>query len=352
MSLNATNKKKLGASELSLFCGQLGAFLLSGISLSEGLEIMSEDIESRRLQITLRELSKAIHDRKTLSEGMELCGAFPEYLIKMVVIGEVSGNLEKIMPSLARFYEKQQRVNEYITNAAVYPLILILMMCAVVLLLATQVLPMLGDMLASFGGEMPVIAMALMNGGKFISGNYIILLSLFIALLIFYLICRKTASGRLTLDKLKAVFPLTRGLYRKITAGRFSSAMTFLTSGDIDMELSLKMAGDSLSNTYISNKIEECRKNSAYGEPVYEILNRSGMFPNRFLKMLSIGFKTGDSDAVMRRLADTYEHEVEKSLTRITDSIEPVFVIFLSLITGVILISTVLPLVRIMSLIG
>ena len=352
MSLNTTCRKKLNSSELSLFCGQIGIFLSSGISLLEGLEIMSEDIGGRRLQKTIQELSGAIRGRKTLSEGMELCGAFPEYLVRMVVIGEVSGNLEKVMSSLARFYEKQQRLNEHITRAVVYPLILIIMMCAVVVLLATQVLPMLGDILTSLGGEMPAIARALMNCGGFITGNYIAIFSVLIALFILYFICRITAYGRLTLDKFKATFPFSRGLYRKITAGRFSAAMAFLTSGDIDMELSLKMAGDILSNTYISGKIEECRKNSAYGEPIYEILNRSGMFPNRFSKMLSIGFKSGDSDTVIRQLADTYEHEVDKSLTRITDSIEPIFVIFLSIIVGVILISTVLPLVRIMSLIG
>jgi type IV pilus assembly protein PilC len=349
---NATYKKKLSASDLSLFCNQLSIFLLSGISLLDGLEIMSGDIDSRRLQKTIRELSGAIHDRKTLSEGMELCGVFPEYLIRMVVVGEVSGNLDKVMRSLAQFYEDQQRLNEKITRAVIYPFVLLVMMGAVVVLLTTQVLPMLGDILTSLGGEMPVIALALMSAGSFITGNYIIILSLFIALLISYFICRTTASGRLMIDKLRAEFPLTRGLYRKITAARFSDAMTFLTSGDIDMELSLKIAGDIISNTYISVKIEECRKSAPYGEPIYETLERSGMFPNKFSKMLSIGFKTGDSDNVIRQLADTYEHEAEKSLTRIADSIEPIFVILLSIIVGVILISTVLPLVRIMSLIG
>jgi type IV pilus assembly protein PilC len=226
------------------------------------------------------------------------------------------------------------------------------MMCVVVVLLTTQVLPLLGDILTSLGGEMPTIAVALMNGGVFISKNYIVIMSLFIALLILYFICMITVSGRLAIDKFKATFPLTSGLYRKILAGRFSAAMAFLTSGDIDMELSLTMAGDILSNSYVSGKIEECLKNSSHGEPVYEILGRSGMFPNRFSKMLSIGFKSGDSDTVIRQLADTYEHDVYKSLAGITDGIEPVFVIFLSLVVGVILISTVLPLVRIMSLIG
>ena len=352
MSEIITHKKKLSASELSLFCGQLGILLHSGISLSEGLEIMSEDIGGRRLAKTIRTLSGLVNDRKTLSEGMELCGAFPEYLIGMIVIGEVSGNLEKVLSSLARFYEKQQNLNEQITHAVVYPLVLIIMMGAVVFFLTTQVLPMLDDILASLGGEMPLIAMALMNGGGFIAGHYKAVLSIFIALFLMYFTISKTASGRLALDKFKAVFPLTRELYRKITAGRFASAMTFLTTGDIDMDLSLKMADDILSNKYISNKIEECRKDSPYGEPIHEILNRSGMFPNRFSKTLSIGFKSGDPDTVIQQLANTYEREVDKSLTRITDSIEPVFVIFLSVIVGVILISTILPLVRVMSLIG
>ena len=352
MLSNATAKKKLGASELSLLCGQVGIFLSSGIPLSDGLEIMSDDTGDRRIQKIIRELSVAINDRKTLSEGMELCGVFPEYLVRMTVVGEMSGNLDKVMRSLAQFYEKQQRMNEHITHAVVYPLVLILMMGVVVVLLTTQVLPMLGDILTSLGGEMPAIAIALMSFGGFVGENYIVFLSLFAALFFLYFICRRTAAGRLALDKFKATFPPTRQLYRKITAGRFSAAMTFLTSGDIDIDLSLKMAGDILANAYVSGRIEECRKNSSHDEPIYETLGRSGMFPNRFSKMLSIGFKSGDSDTVIQQLADAYEHEVDKSLAGITDSIEPVFVVFLSLIVGVIIISTVLPLVRIMSLIG
>jgi type IV pilus assembly protein PilC len=313
---------------------------------------MSDDIGGRRLQKTVRDLSGVIRDRKTLSEGMEICGVFPEYLVRMAVVGEVSGNLEKAMCSLSRFYEKQQRVNEHITHAVAYPLVLIFMMGAVIVLLTTQVLPLLGDILTSLGGEMPAIAVALMNGGAFITRNYIVFLGLFIALCVLYFICQRTASGRLALDKFKATFPPVRALYRKIAAGRFSAAMAFLTSGDIDMDLSLTMAGDILANTYVSGKIEECRKNSPHGETIYEILGRSGMFPNRFSKMLSIGFKSGNSDTVIQQLADTYEHDVDKSLAAITDSIEPVFVIFLSLIAGIIIVSTVLPLVRIMSLIG
>jgi len=349
---NVKGKKKLGASDLSMFCGQLGIFLHSGISLSEGLEIMSDDAEGGRLQKTVLELSGSIQDRKTLSEGMDQCGAFPEYLVRMVVIGEESGNLEKVMHSLARFYERQQRLNEQITHATIYPVVLILMMSAVVFFLTTQVLPMLDDIMTSLGGKMPAIVTALMACGGFIAGNYAAVLSLIIALFILYFIFSRTVSGRFSIDKFKAVFPLTRGIYRKIAAGRFASAMTFLTSGDIDTELSLKMAGDILSNSYISGKIEECRKNAPFGEPVYEMLNRSGMFPNRFTKTLSIGFKSGDMDSVMQQLANTYEHEVDKSLNGIINSFEPIFVIFLSLITGVILITTVLPLIRIMSLIG
>jgi len=283
---------------------------------------------------------------------MELCGVFPEYLVRMVVIGEVSGNLEKVMSSLARFYEKQQKLNEQISHAVAYPLVLVLMMGAVVFFLTTQVLPMLDDILASLGGEMPAVATVLMNSGGFIAGNYITVLSIFIILFILYFLFARTASGRLSLGKFKVEFPLTRGVYRKIAAGRFASAMTFLTSGDIDMDLSLKIASDTLSNIYMSNKIEECRKNSPPGEPLYETLNRSGMFPNRFSKTLSIGFKSGDTDTVIRQLAEMYEHETDKSLTMIINSIEPIFVIFLSLIVGAILISTVLPLIRIMSLIG
>ena len=348
----ADKNKKLRPTDLSLFCTQISLFLRSGLSLPEGLSLMREDVGDARFQSKLAVVCEAVDDRMPLSEALQKAGGFPDYMVRMAEIGEVSGNLDDIMGAMAKYYEREENLRRRVRTAVTYPLALIVMMTAIVFLLIVQVLPMFSDLLTSLGRSMPPVVTGLMAFGDFVAVNILWIAGGIVLLVLFFQIFKRTTPGAAVLDRMKASFPLTRGVYKKMSAERFATAMGFLLSSSVDLDISMELSEKILGNSSIASRVEECRALMSGGLALDEALQQVGIFPRLFSKMLGIGMKSGDLDGMMARLASIYEKEVDDSLKRVTGAIEPAFVAILSIVVGVILISVMMPLIEVMTVIG
>ncbi len=348
----AEKTRFLKPDQLSLFATQISLFLRSGLSLTEGLSLMEEDIGDSRFRACVTKVREGVEGRRPLNDAMRDAGTFPEYMLKMAEIGEFSGHLEGMMNALSRFYERERNLRQRVKSAVTYPLMLLLMMTVVVFLLIVRVLPMFDRLLGSLGGEMPAFVRGLMNFGAFVGQWYIAILAVVVAIAIFWSVFSRTGAGRSFIDAFKASFPVVRGLYRKMAAERFATAMSFLLSSNVDLEISLELTKGILGNRHMSKKIDSCLKMMESGGTLYDALYESGIFPRQFSKMLAIGFKSGEMDSMMSRLAEIYEQEVDGSLRRVTGAIEPAFVALLSVVVGIIMVSVMLPLIEAMSNIG
>jgi type IV pilus assembly protein PilC len=191
-----------------------------------------------------------------------------------------------------------------------------------------------------------------MNFGTFVTSYWWAILAGIVVIAGFYLLLRATRGGRMFLDAFKANSPFTRSVYRKMAAERFVTAMGYLISSNVDVEVSLDLTKDIMGNQYMTGRIEDCRKLMDSGATMYDALHEVGIFPRQFSRMLAIGFKSGEIDSMMNRLSEIYEAEVDASLKRVTGSIEPIFVSILSIVVGIIMVSVMLPLINIMSMIG
>ena len=344
---------RLKSSDLSLFASQISLFLRSGLSLSEGLVLMEDDMGDKNFRAAVSAVRQSVDDRMPLHEAMEQVGCFPPYMVQMASIGEVSGHLEGMMDALTRYYEREAGLKQRIKSAVTYPLLLIVMMTAVVFLLIVRVLPMFSNLLASLGQvELPGLVAGLLAFGDFITVYWWAVLGGLIVVVGGFLLFRRTAFGTAFMDRFKANSFVTRGVYRKIAAERFSTAMSYLISSNVDVEMSLDLTKEILGNAYMSGRITQCRKLMEDGTTLYDALYEVGIFPKQFSRMLAIGFKSGELDSMMNHLSSLYEQEVDSSLRRITGSIEPIFVSILSILVGVIMVSVMLPLIDIMSMIG
>ena len=348
----AEKTRLLKPDQLSLFATQISLFLRSGLSLTEGLTLMEEDIGDSRFRTCITKVLEGVEGRRPLHDAMRNAGGFPEYMLRMAEIGEFSGRLEGMMNALSLFYEREQNLRQRVKSAVTYPLLLLLMMTAVVFLLIVRVLPMFDRLLGDLGGSMPSFVRGLMNFGAFTSKWYIAILATIAALILFWIVFKRTAAGRSCIDVFKASFPVVRGLYRKMAAERFATAMSFLLAGSVDLEISLDLAKDILGNRHMSKKINSCLSMMQSGSALHDALYQCGIFPRQFSKMLAIGFKSGEMDSMMERLAGIYEQEVDSSLRRLTGAIEPAFVALLSVVVGIIMVSVMLPLIEAMSNIG
>ena len=343
---------KLKSSELSIFCYQMSMVFKSGIPLAEGMQLVSGEMTDSHLIEAL----KIVHNEVTKGQLFHIAMAkhpvFPSYMVNMIMIGETTGTLDNVMDYLSLYYDRDDKLTRRIKTAVTYPLILIALMSGIILLLFIKILPMFNTILQSVGGEMPGITSALMGISVWLSSYGLYLLAAVALIIIAVMILRNTRSGRNLIDWIKLHLTLTKSLFRKIYTARFCLGMSLMLKSGMGNEEALGLIKDVIGNVHASAKISECRENIKQGMDSTEAFMRIGIFPNLFVRMLNIGFKTGELDSIMQKLAAIYDNEVDNSLAKLTSAIEPALVIILSLIVGVILLTVMLPLINIMSSIG
>lgn len=346
-------KIKLESTELAWLCEQIALVQKSGIPLPEGIELLAESADLPRQTAVLRGLAQEMRKLIPLSEAMETLDSFPAYLVRMTKIGEMSGNLDHVMSNLADFYARDADLRKKIRNALIYPSVLLLMMLGIIVLLVARVLPVFSQILASFGGSMPAFSQGLLSFGTFVSRQAYWLLPLLIVLvtcLVLWL--RRSIPGRRLIDQARLSLPILGPLYRRIYTARFSISLSYMLRSGIDLDTALTMTEAVMDNSLVSERIADCRKKIRKGADTFIALQETALFPRLFVRMLSLGNRTGEMDSVMHKIARAYESEVDSKLTRLTGIVEPLLVVILSLIVGGILLTVMLPLVEIMASIG
>lgn len=342
----------LSSDELSVFCAQIAMILKSGISVNEGISIMCEDMKSIQGKEILEQLREKVESGSTFYDALKFTGKFPKYMMDMTQIGEVTGRLDDVMDSLCSYYEREEAIAKNIKNAVTYPLIMIAMMALVILVLVVKVMPIFNDVFVQLGSEMTGFSRAVMNFGGALSQYSFIIVAVLVVLLGAYLFLRATVSGRKLLKKWNAGFFATKKLNAKIASGRFASAMTLTLSSGLDTDQSLDMVYNLVDNDYIREKITVCKGYIAQGMSFSNALVKTGIFTGIYARMITVGFKTGTVDSIMKKLAERYEEEVDRQIGGIIAILEPTLVAVLSIIVGMILLSVMLPLMGIMSSIG
>lgn len=343
----------LESTELAWLCEQIALVQKSGIPLPEGIDLLAESSDLPRLTQVLAKLAIEMRAMIPLSDAMETIGGFPMYLVQMTRIGEMSGHLDQIMSSLSLFYDRDARLRRKVRSSLLYPMILLVMMIAVIILLIVRVLPVFQQILTSFGGQMPPFSLVLMSFGRLLARHWFWLLpTLILAVIAVILWLRRSPSGRRLMDRARLSLPLVGPLYRKIYTSRFSMSMAYLLRSAIDFETALEMTEGIMDNSLVTSRVRECRERVSRGEDAFAALQETALFPRLFIRMLSLGNRTGDLDQVMYRIASQYEDEIDHRLTRLASVAEPLLVVILSLIVGAILLTVMLPLVEIMASIG
>ncbi len=344
--------KNLSSSELSFFCLQIAMVLKSGMLISDGIEWMYEDIEEGNVKNTLYSLKIRMSEKAPLHDAMKYSGRFPSHIINMTQIGNATGKLEDVMISLSEYYAKENFLKVKIKNSIFYPTMLFVMVSFIIILLVTKIFPIFEGMLEELGASPNDSSfLSFSNGimaGK-ISMVFVIVIMVLIALIF---ILNKTKKGKRTLNIFLSDFSLTKSIMKKITAYRFSSAMSLLLNSGMNVDSSIDMLLDIVEEPTLKEKIQLCKESMKSGESFLDSINKLSLFTSMHIQMLNMGQRIGEMDVVMNKLTDIYENEAEQAINNSVSFIEPVLVGILSVLIGVILISVMLPLMNIMSSIG
>ena len=342
----------LTPSEISAFCAQMSMILKSGISLTEGVEIMVDDAGSPAGREILGTILEELEIGAPLHMALTKSRMFPDYMLTMVEIGEASGRLENVMESLTSYYEREEAISRAVRSAVQYPLIMIVMMLAVITILVVQVMPIFNEVFMGLGAQMTGFSLAVMNFGEVLGQYSFVVLGVVVGITVLFFIFRATSFGRSCIERFKENFFLTRDLYSKIASGRFASAMSLMLASGMDTDKSLEMVMKLVSTPAVKQKIIKCKKKIADGVRFSDALAEVGMFTGVYARMVSVAFKTGSMDSIMEKLAIRYEEETNNKISNIISIVEPTLVAVLSVIVGVILLSVMLPLMGIMAAIG
>lgn len=344
--------KLLSNAEIASFCRQSALIIKAGITPAEGMDILKHDTANKEGKELLEQISLSCKHGNPFFQALEETGLFPDYVIRLVALGEESGNTDDVLISLAEHYEREETISESVKSAVTYPLIMIAMMFIVIILLIVKVLPIFKQVFVQLGTQMSPLASSLLALGNTLSKYSLVLTTVFFLLIGIFIVLYKTPAGRAKIQHFLTRFPLTREFYNKIAAGRFASGMYLAFTSGMDTYKSLDMIADLVENDGMRAKINICKEEIKKESNLPEALAKAGIFSNLYSRMVSVGFRSGSIDLVMKQISQSYDNETQKQLNHIISIIEPTLVIILSLIVGLILMSVLLPLMGIMSSIG
>ncbi len=335
--------------EVSAFCSQMAMILHSGIFVMEGISIMLEDTRDSEERALLEQVDKALQETGILHEALRKTGAFPEYMLQMIRIGEETGKLDEVLSALSTYYDREASIAQTIKNAVTYPLIMVFMMLLVILVLVTKVMPIFDQIFQQLGNEMTGFSRAVLNLGIAINRYSAVLLVLVILLAAAALYFGKSRKGRRQFHSFAIHISFIRSFMERLTACRFAGGMSLTLSSGMSPEECLKLTSGLIGEEGFGKKIDVCQKAIENGQELSEALTDAEIFTGIYARMASIGDRTGALDEVMQEIADRYQEEIDLKFTGIIGALEPTLVIILSLIVGMILLSVMLPLMGIMS---
>ena len=343
--------KILSNAEVAAFCRQTSQIYSGGIPISDGIDILISDTLDEKGRQLLSNIKESCRTNK-MWQALEETKVFPKYVVKLIALGEESGNIDEVLSSLADFYEEEDDISDGIRSAITYPLIMIAMMFMVIIVLIVKVLPIFKQVFVQLGSEMGAFAEKLMNIGNSLSKYSIIITVIVFALIILGIVLYRVPSLKKRIRAFLAKFPLTRSFYMNRAIGRFARALHLGLSSGLDTYEVLTMAKELVEHDVMEQKIDIVTQQIQERATLAEAISKADIFTHLYNKMIDIGDQTGSNDENMKQIAIHYEEATAKQLRRILSVIEPTLVIVLSLIVGVILLSVLLPLMGIMSSIG
>lgn len=344
--------KRLSNMELATFCSQLALILKSGISSVEGLSLMLEDTPQGEGRQILQTMLQEMEAGSMLYQAMTSCCIFPSYMCSMTEIGETSGRLDEVMEALSEHYQREDNLSKSIRSSITYPLVMLGMMIAVMVILIVKVMPVFQQVFEQLGTQMSGFSGAVLRLGDTLSKYSILFLLIVIVFIIVFFVFFYTEKGRAKAVRFSERFFATRSLSEKIACSRFASGMYLALSSGLDIDQSLEMTERLVDHPVVKERIGQLRSLTAEGLGFSDALAQSGIFSGIHIRMLTVGFRTGATDAVMKQIAMQYDEEVENRMNSLVSRLEPTLVAILSIVVGMILLSVMLPLAGIMSNIG
>ncbi len=344
--LASLGKKKVKSKDMVVFTRQLATMINAGVPLVRSLATLQNQTENPAFKTHIQQVSKDVEGGTTFAEALaKHPNVFSPIYINMVAAGEAGGILDEILKKLALQQEKDARIKGKFKSAMMYPAVLIGITITVFIGLMTVAVPKIGKIIQDLtnGGELPTMTKIMLAISNFLTKYWYIHVSVLVITTFFLTRFLRTPKGRHTRDVVLLKIPAIKTIIIKIAVARFSRIFASLMTAGVTVLDSIEITGRAIGNSVIEAELNAAAKEVANGKQFSDPIGKSKIFPPIVAQMLAIGEETGQTDTVLLKVADFYEEEVDAAVDGLSSILEPIMIVVMGVMVGLIAASVIGP---------
>jgi len=346
--------KKIKPQSMQVFSRQFATMIEAGLNIVAALVILEEQTDDKYLATVIGELRADVEGGLLLSQAMARHPkVFSELYVSMVQAGEAAGILDQVLDRVAVQIEKETKIKRRVKGAMVYPTVVFTFATLVLIAMLMFVVPIFAKIFKDLGGQLPMLTQLVVNASNLLRSSWYIIFPLVILAIWGVRRYKRTEPGRQLWDRIKLRIPMKIGdVVLKVTMARLLRTLATLVGAGVDIIKALEIAGSTAGNWMVEVALENVRTKVQEGIPIAEPLSEDPLFPPMVSHMVKIGEETGELEGMLGKVADFYEDEVDSSIQSLTSIIEPIMMIGVGFMVGIIIISMYLPMFKMLTLIG
>jgi general secretion pathway protein F len=333
--------------ELPQVTRQLATLMRSGIPLNDGLKALVEQVESRTLEVVLRDVRERINTGASFAEALEQHpGVFPPLYVSMMRAGEAAGNSDVVLERLASFMMRQAQMKNQVMSALMYPIIMLAVGAVVVSVLMIKVVPELISLVEAQGAELPMPTAVLKSITEFVTDYWPIMITGVILANMLLTFTRSRPQGRYATDRFLLNLPVVGDLFKKQAIARFSTTLSTLLKTGVPVLEAIKIVREIIANAVLQRVLDQLHAAILRGADISSPLKSSGVFPPAVGYMIAVGEQSGELEQVLDSIAEAYEVEVDIATQRMTALLEPIMILLMAGLVAFIVMAVVLPMLE------
>ena len=339
--------------DIVVFTRQFATMIDAGLPLVQALDILSAQVENKTLARALSVIKADVESGSTYADALRKHPkVFTDLYANMVAAGESGGILDTILNRLAAYIEKAMKLKKKVKGAMIYPIVVSTIAVGVIAIIMIFVVPTFSKMFATMGGTLPLPTLLIMKMSNFLAGiGGLVLLILLVAFVVAYIQVRKTEGGRRVTDAIFLKLPIFGILLKKVAVAKFTRTLGTLISSGVPILDGLEITAKTAGNKIVESAVMDVRQAVSEGKTLADPLMKSKVFPPMVTHMISVGESTGALDAMLSKIADFYDDEVDNAVNNLTAMMEPMLMVFLGGAVGFIVVAMYLPIFKLITLI-
>jgi len=343
---------KVKDKEMAIFTRQFSTMVDAGLPLVQCLTILAEQSESKTLRTVTSKVAGSVEAGSTLADALRRHPkTFDELYVNLVEVGEAGGILDTVLQRLSVYIEKAAALKRKVKSAMIYPLTIVGVAFVVVIFMLTFVIPTFAKMFAGMGADLPLPTLIVIRLSDFATNYWWLILGSVIGIVVGTRAYYRTEGGRSLIDALVLKLPVFGTLVRKVSVARFTRTLGTLVSSGVPILEGLRITARTAGNRVVERAVLETRASVTAGKTLAEPLKASTVFPPMVVQMISVGEQTGALDAMLNKIADFYDDEVDTAVSALTALLEPMMIVFLGVVIGGLVIAMYLPIFRLVTLV-